>query len=64
MGYDEWTISQRLGNVPTTASKTYIHASSKDDEEVAKALKRKTYHCYPRLFYMVYGNIYTKKYRY
>ena len=42
MGYDEWTISQRLGNVPTTASKTYIHASSKDDEEVAKAIKRKT----------------------
>lgn len=42
MGYDEWTITQRLGNDPTTASKTYIHASSKDDEEVAKAIKRKT----------------------
>ena len=41
MGYDEWTISQRLGNDPKTASKIYIHASIKDDEEVAKDIKRK-----------------------
>lgn len=36
IGYDEWTISQRLGNYPTTVSKTYIQTSSKDDEEVVK----------------------------
>ncbi len=42
MGYDEWTISQRLGNEPKTASKTYIHASQIDDEEVAKKIQRKS----------------------
>ena len=41
MGYDEWTISQRLGNEPKTASKTYIHASQIDDEKVAENIKRK-----------------------
>lgn len=29
-------MSQRLGNDHTTASKIYIHASSKDDEGVVK----------------------------
>lgn len=42
MNYDEWTISQRLGNEPETASKIYIHASQTDDEEVAKSIKRKS----------------------
>lgn len=42
MGYDEWTISQRLGNEPKTASKTYIHASQIDDEEVATKIQRKS----------------------
>lgn len=42
MNYDEWTISQRLGNEPETASKIYIHASQTDDEEVAKNIKRKS----------------------
>lgn len=42
MGYDEWSISQRLGNEPETASKVYIHASASDDEEIAKKIKRKS----------------------
>lgn len=42
MGYDEWSISQRLGNESETASKVYIHASASDDEEIAKKIKRKS----------------------
>lgn len=42
MGYDEWSISQRLGNEPETASKIYIHASASDVEEIAKKIKRKS----------------------
>lgn len=40
MGYDEFTISQRLGNEPDTARKTYIHAHIEDDEKVAQNIKR------------------------
>lgn len=40
-GYDAWTISQRLGNEPEVASKTYIHASQINDEDVANNIKRK-----------------------